>query len=290
MSTEKQVAANRKNAKKSTGPKTPEGKAKSAQNATTHGLTASHDVIKGESQEEFDAHKQSFLDVLNPQNAVEDFLADRVASLAWRLNRAGSIERQMLDGFAADLEYLRQHRSPWDYPASSEDPDLTLGCAVRRDLDNDKTLDRLTLYERRIESSLFKCLTALQYRKRKKNLTSDPVSNPSLSRPTSRDLNNPRMEPTRALPSGTQQKKHRRSRSIGEPNLHPTTDNPAKQTQSSNPENAAIPMATELYNLCRHPGDPVNKPNNTDSPASESAARPRQDRRTTSKKVSTRRY
>ena len=63
-----------------------------------------------------------------------------------------------------------------------------------------------------------------------------------------------------------------------------------KQTQSSNPENAAIPMATELYNLCRRPGDPVNKPNNTDSLASESAAGTSQDRRTTSKKVSTRRY
>jgi len=273
MSTDAQIKDNRKNAKKSTGPKTPEGKAKSAQNATTYGLTASHDVIKGESQEEFDAHKQAFLDVLNPQNAVEDFLADRVASLAWRLKRAGSIERQMLDGFAADLEYLRKHRSPWDYPASSEDPDLTLGCAVRRDLDNDKTIDRLKLYERRIESSLFKCLTALNYRKRKTpkgpEHTQPHAYSPSLSRPTSRDLNDPRLEPTRAHASETIAK---------------------KQTQSPEPENTAISMESELYNLCRRPGDPVNKPNNTDSPASESAARSRQDRGTTSKKVSTRRY
>jgi len=278
MATESQIKANRKNAKKSTGPKTPQGKAKSAQNATTHGLTATHDVIKGESQDQFDAHKQSFLDTLNPKNAVETFLADRVASLAWRLNRAGRIERQMLDGFAADLQYLREHRSPWDYPSSSEDPDLTLGCAVRRDLDNDKAIDRFMLYERRIESSLFKCLTALNYRKRKKTTDASGSVIPAASVipappviPAKAGIQTPHCEQSEAMPPAT-------------------TGNPAKQTQSPEPENTAIPMATELYNLCRCPGDPLNKPNNTDSPASESAARPRQDRPTASKKVSTRRY
>ena len=175
MATKKQIQANKNNAKKSTGPKTPQGKAKSAQNATKHGLTATTDVIKGESQEQFDAHKQGFLDVLNPQNAIEDFLADHVVSLAWRLKRADRIERQFLDGFAADLQYLRQHRPPWDYPSSSQDPDLTLGTAVRRDLDNNKTLNRLSLYERRIERSFFKSLSELKRRKRKNPLAPDSV-------------------------------------------------------------------------------------------------------------------
>ena len=178
MSTDAQIKANRKNAKKSTGPKTPEGKAKSAQNATTHGLTASHDVIKGESQEEFDAHKKGFLDVLNPQNAIEEFLADRVVSLSWRLKRADRIEQQMLDGFTADMQFLRKHRSPWDYPASSDDPDLTLGTAVRRDLDNDKTIDRFKLYECRIERSLFKSLSALGYTTPKKTTAPNIPSHP----------------------------------------------------------------------------------------------------------------
>ena len=183
MSTKKQIQANRTNAKKSTGPKTPEGKAKSAQNATKHGLTATTDVIKGESQEEFDAHKQSFLECLNPQNAIEDFLADRAVSLAWRLKRATRIERQFLDGFAADLKYVRENRSPlWSYPASSQDPDLTLGCAVRRDLDNNKTLERLTLYERRIENSFFKCYNEIK--KRKHKAPSDPSSKVGLAPPS----------------------------------------------------------------------------------------------------------
>ena len=273
MATKKQIQANKNNAKKSTGPKTPEGKAKSAQNATTHGLTASTDVIKGESQEEFDAHKQAFLDVLNPQNAVEDFLADRVASLSWRLKRADRIERQMLDGFAADMQFLRRQRPPWDYPASSDDPDLTLGTAVRRDLDNDKTLDRFKLYERRIESSFFKSLNALNYRKPKTPTDTENTQphaySPSLSRPTSRDLNNPQMEPTRTHPPGTQQK---------------------NQTQLSIAETNATHASDHTYNLCPRGGGVRIKPNNTNSPASESAAGTSQDRRTTSKKVSTRRY
>jgi len=257
MSTDAQIKANRKNAKKSTGPKTPEGKAKSAQNATTHGLTASHDVIKGESQEEFDAHKQGFLDVLNPQNAVEDFLADRVASLAWRLKRASRIERQMLDGFAADMQFLRRQRPPWDYPASSEDPDLTLGTAVRRDLDNDKTIDRFKLYECRIERSLFKSLSALGYAKLKNPTDTEHTQphaySPSLSRPTSRDLNNPPMEPTRTHPPGTQQK---------------------NQTQFPQPENSAISMDSELYNLCAHRIKPQSKPNNTAPGDTQTPPRP----------------
>jgi len=269
MATKKQIQANKNNAKKSTGPKTPEGKAKSAQNATTHGLTASHDVIKGESQQEFDAHKQAFLDVLDPQNAVEDFLADRAASLAWRLKRATRIERQMLDGFAADMQFLRRQRPPWDYPASSDDPDLTLGTAVRRDLDNDKTLDRFKLYERRIESSFFKSLNALGYAKLKKTLTSTPDSDPVI--PAKAGIQTPHCEQSEAIPPSTK-------------------NNPAKQTQFPQPENAAISMESELYNLCAHRIKPPTEPNNTDSPAPESAAGASQDRRTTSKKVSTRRY
>ena len=258
MTTESQIRANRKNAKKSTGPKTPQGKAKSAQNATRHGLTATTDVIKGESQEEFDAHKQGFLDVLDPQNAIENFLADHVVSLAWRLKRADRIERQLLDGFAADQQYLRDDPSRnWHYPSSSRDPDLTLGTAVRRDLDNNKTLNRLSLYERRIERSFFKSLSELKRRKRKDPLTPDSVMGvyPGLRSAAQARIQTRHCEERsdEAIPSST------------------LTTNPAKQTQSKTPKNTATSMDTELYNLCSHTGRAQSKPNNDPSGAPKHA-------------------
>ena len=54
MSTEKQIEANRRNAQRSTGPKTPERKARSALNALQHGIRSSLAVIPGESPENFE--------------------------------------------------------------------------------------------------------------------------------------------------------------------------------------------------------------------------------------------
>ena len=55
MTSQKQIAANRRNAAKSTGPKTAEGKQVTRLNALKHGLQAEHVVIPGEDPEEFEA-------------------------------------------------------------------------------------------------------------------------------------------------------------------------------------------------------------------------------------------
>ena len=60
MATEKQFEANRLNAQKSTGPKTPEGRAAVRLNGVTHGLTAETIVLKGESQADFTNMLESF--------------------------------------------------------------------------------------------------------------------------------------------------------------------------------------------------------------------------------------
>ncbi len=66
MATEAQILANRLNAQKSTGPRTPEGKAAVAQNAVKHRLSGRLDVIKGEDQAEFDLHREALLGELAP--------------------------------------------------------------------------------------------------------------------------------------------------------------------------------------------------------------------------------
>ena len=176
MTTESQIRANRKNAKKSTGPKTPQGKARVAQNATKHGLTASSDVIQGESQEEFDAHKQGFLDALAPQNALEDFLADHLASLAWRLKRASRMQNQLVAGMILDMPFIRKYRTCLYEEPSNHDPSLTLGAAINRDFRFKQILERFMLYESRLHNSFTKCLNELNRRRRQN--PSDPTLAP----------------------------------------------------------------------------------------------------------------
>ena len=75
MTTEAQIAANRLNAEKSTGPRTPEGKEKAAQNSLKHGLFAREGVIRGEDWEEYEMHREALLGQLAPAGPLEVILA-----------------------------------------------------------------------------------------------------------------------------------------------------------------------------------------------------------------------
>ena len=89
MTTQKQIEANRRNARKSTGPKTEAGKAASAANAISHGLTAAGDVLlQDESVDAFEELQRDMLADLAPQDALQGMLARRIVQLLWRLDRA----------------------------------------------------------------------------------------------------------------------------------------------------------------------------------------------------------
>ncbi len=77
MTTQAKTQANRLNAQKSTGPKTPQGKTAVAQNALNHGLSARRDVVITENQTDFDLHRDALLAELAPQGPMESILADR---------------------------------------------------------------------------------------------------------------------------------------------------------------------------------------------------------------------
>jgi hypothetical protein len=88
--------ASRKNGAKSRGPTTPEGKARSAQNALKHGLRADkHIVLAHEDAAEFTALEAAMLDELAPAGALQTVLARRVAIAAWRLARADRLEAEL---------------------------------------------------------------------------------------------------------------------------------------------------------------------------------------------------
>jgi hypothetical protein len=163
MATEAQVHANRSNAQKSTGPRTAEGKAAVAQNAVKHGLSGRLDVIKGEDQEEFDRHREEIRNELAPAGTVESMLVERVASLSWRLKRAERMQNEVFDALLADgATPLAKLARSLAGDRSEEDSEPALGRAVLKDFSGSRVLDRLLMYERRIEHSLRKTLDDLK--------------------------------------------------------------------------------------------------------------------------------
>ena len=172
MSTEAQINANRLNALKSTGPRTTQGKTVVSQNAVKHGLTAEQDVITSENEADFNLYRRQLLDELSPVSPMESILAERIVTLSWRLKRAGRFQNQAIDTLHANLtndpmKKLTQSlyrsiigESPTN--ATGSNGELALGRLVVKDFSNERVLDRLLMYERRIEHSLFKTLLEFQ--------------------------------------------------------------------------------------------------------------------------------
>jgi hypothetical protein len=98
MATEKQIEANRRNAKQSTGPTTPEGKAASSQNALRHGLRAAKAVLRYEDPAPFLALCQDLQSEWQPQGPTEEFYVEQMAVSQWKLARAEKRE------LAVDME------------------------------------------------------------------------------------------------------------------------------------------------------------------------------------------
>jgi len=172
MTTEAQTLANRRNAQKSTGPRTTEGKAAVSQNAVKHGLLARHDVISSESQTDFDLYREQMLAELDPLSPIESMLAERIVTLSWRLKRVCRIQNQTIDALNArntssPLAKLTQSLSfnvagKSLSNASGFNGELALGRLAIKDFANARVLDRLLMYERRIEHSLYKTLLEFQ--------------------------------------------------------------------------------------------------------------------------------
>ena len=94
---QRKIEANRRNAKKSTGPKTEEGKARSAMNSIKYGIYSDKYLIKDESYEDFDNYRRKILKCLNPTNAVLFDMATHVVSNGWEYQRCTLLESKILN-------------------------------------------------------------------------------------------------------------------------------------------------------------------------------------------------
>jgi hypothetical protein len=97
MATQKQIEANRRNAQKSTGPKTEAGKQKSKFNALKHGMTARVAVLPHEDKLSYEELRQSTIESYQPANGAELMLVDLIAINYWRLLRARRVETATMD-------------------------------------------------------------------------------------------------------------------------------------------------------------------------------------------------
>jgi len=123
MSTLKQIAANRLNALKSTGPTTPEGKERSRSNAIRHGLTAETVITKLENAEDYQAFEAAVIADYDAETAVERELVLRLASVLWRLRRATGIETALFKSAAAELANVETGSPPLSLVGSINAPE-----------------------------------------------------------------------------------------------------------------------------------------------------------------------
>jgi hypothetical protein len=109
LTSQKQIEANRRNAQKSTGPKSTEGKAIVRLNAVKHGILAQDVVIRAgdgqENWEEFEDLVSSLRDYYQPEGPVEEALTGRIATSLWRMHRVQRAEqgaiRRVIDTLVA---------------------------------------------------------------------------------------------------------------------------------------------------------------------------------------------
>jgi hypothetical protein len=118
MTSSRQIEANRRNALKSTGPKSEQGKQASRCNAVRHGLTAETVIGALEDAEDYKAFEAAITADYDAQSAVERELVLRLASLLWRLRRATTIETGLFEIQAEHLSDFRKARQI--SPASRE--------------------------------------------------------------------------------------------------------------------------------------------------------------------------
>jgi hypothetical protein len=97
MASKAQIKANRLNAKRSTGPKSVEGKKVSSQNAIRHGLCSRQVVLSLENRVEYDQLLEDLTQNYKPGNLQEELQVTKIAESWWRYRRAINQDTQLWD-------------------------------------------------------------------------------------------------------------------------------------------------------------------------------------------------
>ncbi len=194
MTSDKQIRANRQNALKSTGPKTPEGKDAVRLNALTHGFLSQEVLIPGEDETALRELSERLVAALRPEGELEIRLVGDIIAAYWRLGRlrrveagifawqlygelqeraqseAQSYERDFLrdmienqDTTITDEQKHKEALSTAQEMKAKQDAETTaLGRAFIRDADGANAFPKLSRYEAMLDRRLYKALHELQ--------------------------------------------------------------------------------------------------------------------------------
>ena len=186
MTSPAQIAANRRNAQLSTGPRTPSGKQISSQNALRHGILSRQVLTPSEDPDTFAAHLQSLTDDLAPIGSLEELLVQQIAACYWRLARILSCDADLF-GRHQEAVAKPEERNRFGQvvkPRADPVPSATL-------------LDPLLRYERQITNQISRCLAQLDRLQQARLAATDPNSDPE-PRP---DQTNPITPPPSETPT-----------------------------------------------------------------------------------------
>ena len=169
MTSQSKSDAARANGAKSHGPTTPEGKARSSQNAVKHGLTATFKVLPGESEQDFETLLEAHRKHHQPATALEEELVRNLAVARWRLARIAALETNLFEN-----EIARSQEKIDDEFVEIED----LGCLAfvfRKLADHSQSLSLSIRYENSLNST---CDRALKHLIAAPKLRNEPKPEP----------------------------------------------------------------------------------------------------------------
>jgi hypothetical protein len=156
MATALQMAANRRNAQKSTGPRTPEGKAAVRLNAVTHGMTAKSVLIPYESAADYSEIRASLIQDYAPATSQELMLVDQIAAGYWRTIRSRRYEAEMFDN------RLRVNKRKFGMDMNPDPKKDDQGCVVALQLMEPEMLHNYLRYDGAISRDYYRAIAALE--------------------------------------------------------------------------------------------------------------------------------
>jgi hypothetical protein len=151
VATEKQIMANRANAAKSSGPKSPIGKAVVSRNAARHDLLAKSFVLQSECPARFKTFVESFYAEYKPSTPTETALVDTMATARWRLIRMSNLEAAIID-----------HEYSLDSESAGLATPARATLAYRRATDAGRSIELMNRAETRLQNQFNSALDRLR--------------------------------------------------------------------------------------------------------------------------------